>query len=193
MSGSAADYGVFAQIVAIGGSLAAAAGAFTLGFVKRSRWQPPRETVPDGTSRLSSLITIVFVGLIYVFGAQVGQIALGSLAAVLVVAAVWALTVTITTNIGYAYHYPEPKTEANRVLGGDELTPEAEAIRAKRKNRSIEDLLIDAHGQKDLVWTRPSQARIAVRSTLGYIALIAAGACAIAAVSMLVAIAIGKP
>lgn len=191
MNASLSDYGVFAQIVAIGGSLAAAAGAFTLGFVKRSRWQPPRETVPDGTSRVSSLITIVFVGLIYVFAGRVGQVPIGALAVALVLAAVWALSVTINTNINHAYYYPADGAEAHRVLGGDELTAEAREIHA-RHGPEAQQLLIDAQGRKDLVWTRRSQARIAVRSTLGYITLIAAGACAIAAVSMLVAMSVGK-
>ena len=47
----------------------------------------------------------------------------------------------------------------------------------------------DAQGDKDLVWMRPSQAAVNMRSTLSYIALIGAGSCCLAAMGMLVAVA----
>lgn len=185
------EYGVFANLVAIVGSLTAAAGAVSLAFLKRSKWQPPKEVVADGTARVSSLATAVFIGLLYVFGRRIGQVPLGVLAAVLVVVAIWALTVSIRTNTRYSFYYPDDGQEAHRLLGGDALTEEAAEIVAARK-QTEQQLLTDARGKTDLVWTRGSRAAVASRSTLGYLALIVAGSCSLAAVAMLVSIAVSQ-
>jgi hypothetical protein len=98
-----------------------------------------------------------------------------------------ALAVTIRTNIRHAYFFPAEKVESNRRLGGDRLTEEAQAI-VDTKRQTPQQLFLDAQGDKDLVWTRDSQAAVSVRSTLSYIALIGAGACCLASAGMLVAV-----
>jgi hypothetical protein len=180
-------YGVFADLVGIAGSLAAAATAISLAFLKRSKWQPPKEVVADGTARVSSLATAVFIGLLYVFGRRVGEVPLGVVAAVLVAVAVWALTISIRTNVRYSFYYPDDGQEPHRLLGGDQLTEEAAGI-VKAHKQTVQQLLTDARGKTDLVWTRESRADVASRSTLGFLGLIVAGSCALAAVAMLVSI-----
>jgi hypothetical protein len=71
------QFGVFANIVATAGSLSAAAGAISLAFLKRSKWQPPEEAVPAAVPRVSALISMVFIALIYVFGPKMGSTLLG--------------------------------------------------------------------------------------------------------------------
>jgi hypothetical protein len=44
----------------------------------------------------------------------------------------------------------------------------------------------DAQGDKDLVWTKDSQAAVGIRSTLSFIGLIGFGTCSLAAAAMLV-------
>src|SRR5262249_1571193 len=146
----------------------------------------PEETVPAGVARLSSLIAMVFVGVIYVFAKDIGAVILAVIAVGCLVIAIYALTQAIQTNTTYSFYYPEDK-EADRKLAGDTLTPEAAKIQ-KDKSLGEQQMFSDAQGRKDLVWTKESQARIQVRSTLSFIGLIAFGSCALAAVSMLVAV-----
>jgi hypothetical protein len=86
------DFGIFAFLVTIVTSLAAAAGAIRLAFMKRTKWQPPEEVVASGTSRLASLLAMVFIALLFVFGARVGLAPLGGITVLLFVIAIVALT-----------------------------------------------------------------------------------------------------
>jgi energy-coupling factor transporter transmembrane protein EcfT len=180
------DYGAFANVVGVAGSLAAAVGAITLAFKKRTRWQPPEECVPAAVARVSSLIAMVFVALIYVFAKAIGPFILAVLAIVCLIIAMYALIQALTTNVRYSFFYPNSE-ETNRKLGGSELTPEAANIQ-KATGQTVQQLFSDAQGKKDLVWTRQSQAEIQVWSTLSFIGLIAFGTCALSSASMLVAV-----
>jgi hypothetical protein len=46
----------------------------------------------------------------------------------------------------------------------------------------------DAQGDKDLVWTKSSQATVNLRGTLSFIGLIGLGTCTVAAAAMLVVV-----
>jgi hypothetical protein len=183
------DYGVFANIVAIGGSLASAAAAFQLAFQKRAKWQPPEEAVPAGTSRVAGLVAMVFVALIYVFGARIGDVRMGIITVVLLVFAIVSLLVAIRTNIENSYYYPD-RTEASRKLGGTVLTDESARILKEQQGMTAQQLFADSQGEKDRVWTKASQANVNVKSTLSFIGLIGFGTCALAAAAGLVALAV---
>ena len=185
-------FGVFANLVAIAGCLAAAAAAIGLTWLKRAKWQPPEEALPASTAKFSSLIVMIFIALIYVFGPRAGEVNLAIVSMVCLIISLVALVVTITTNINYSFFYPPPRKEANRKLGGNVLTTEAQEIK-NTKNIHEQALFVDAHGDKDLVWTRPSQASVAVRSTLSYIVLLAFGTCAVASAAMLVGLSVNQP
>jgi hypothetical protein len=182
------DFGVFAFLVAIVSSLAAAAGATMLAFMKRAKWQPPEEVVAKGTLRLASLMTMVFIALLFAFGARMGLVPLGVITVSFFLIATVALIMTISTNIKYSYFYPATKNEANRKLGGSVLTPEAAAIK-KTHNQTEQEMFVDVKGSKDKIWTRESQASVNIRSVISYIALIGFGSCSLAAAGMLVAVA----
>ncbi len=124
------DYGVFANLVAIAGSLASAAAAIRLAFMKRSKWQPPEEALPAVAARLSALLAMIVIAILYVFGGRVGLIALAILTLAFFLIAITSLVVAIKTNITYSFHYPH-KDEASRKLGGDVLTDEAVRIRRR--------------------------------------------------------------
>src|SRR5262249_11274209 len=128
------DYGQFANVVGIAGSLAAAAGAITLAFQKRARWQPPEETLPAATARVSGLIVMVFIALIYVFAKAMGALALAIIAVLCLAVALAALIDAIRVNVTYSVYYPkgDGKNEKNRKLGGSAFTAEAEAIRKSK-------------------------------------------------------------
>jgi hypothetical protein len=182
------DFGVFAFLVAIVSSLAAAAGAIMLAFMKRAKWQPPEEVVANGTSRLASLMSMVFIALLFTFGARIGLVPLGVITVLLFLIAIFALTMTISTNIKYSYYYPAARNEANRKLGGSVLVPEAAQIKATY-NQTEQDMFVDVEGAKDKIWTRESQASVNIRSVVSFIALIGFGTCSLAAAGMLVAVA----
>jgi hypothetical protein len=150
------QYGVFANLVAIAGCLAAAAGAIALTWLKRAKWQPPEEVLPAGAARFSSLIVMIFIAVTYVFGPRLGEVKLAILSGGLLLVSLAALAVTITTNINYSFFFPADRTEANRKLGGSVLTDEAREVK-KEKKLNEQTMFVDAQGDKDLVWTRPSQ------------------------------------
>jgi hypothetical protein len=185
------DYGAFANLVGVAGSLAAATGAITLAFKKRARWQPPEEAVPAAVARVSALIAMVFIALIYVFARQIGAFGLAVLAILCLIGATYSLIQAVTTNVKYSFYYPG-NDEGSRKLGGSELTSEAAQI-VRGKSITAQEMFDHAQGRKDLVWTKESQAQVQVRSTLSFIGLIGFGTSALAAVSMLVAVFGGAP
>jgi hypothetical protein len=186
------EYGVFAQIVAIAGALASAAAAIGLAFMKRAKWQPPEEALPAVASRFAALLAMIVIGLLYVFGPRIGLVALAVITVLFFTIAIVSLVIAIKTNITYSFYYPDGD-EKNRKLGGNTLTEEAARIQQQHKGRSEQELFVDAHGNKDLVWTKSSQASINIRSTLSFIGLIGFGTCSLAAVATLVAVAIAQP
>jgi hypothetical protein len=165
-------------------SLAAAGAAITATFTKRAKWQPPEEVVPSAVSRLSALLTAVGIANLWAYRADLGEGWLSVIAVVGFAVALSALTVAIRTNIECSYFYPAQRTEKNRKLGGDQLTAQAKNIEAEH-GLTAQAMFEDAQGDKDLVWTRASQANANVRSTLSFIVLIAVGSCALAAAALL--------
>jgi len=182
-------YGVFANLVTVSGSLAAAAGAVRLAFMKRSKWQPPEEAVPTAVSRFAALLAMVVIALLYVFGGKIGQTALASITVVLFAIALTSLTIAIRTNTKYSFYYPRRNHEADRKLGGNVLTREAGRIHRDR-GLTEQQMFEDAQGDKDLVWTKASQASTMTLSTISFIGLIGLGTSTLAAAAMLVVIAI---
>jgi hypothetical protein len=186
------DYGVFAQLVAIASSLASAAAAIRLAFMKRSKWQPPEEALPAVAARFATLLAMVTIALLYVFGASIGLKWLALTTASFFAIAIMSLTTAIRTNIKYSFYYPTRREEANRKLGGDKLTGEAAGIQRER-HLTEQQMFEDARGDKDLVWTRDSQASVSARSTISFIMLIGFGTCTLAAAAMLVLVFMAKP
>jgi hypothetical protein len=178
-------YGVFADVVSSVTSLVSAAGAIRLAFMGRARWRPPEEVVSSGVTKLSGLVTAVGIAVLWVFRAELSMGVLAILAALGVLLATAALMMAIYVNIRHAYYYPAQRTERNRKLGGATLTEEAARI-CRERGRTPQMLFEDAQSDKDLVWTRPSQALVNIASTLSFIVLIASGSCALAAAGLLV-------
>jgi hypothetical protein len=83
-------------------------------------------------------------------------------------------------------YYPN-RSEEHRILGGSVLTDEARSISRKKKLQE-QDMLKHAQGNKDLVWTKSSQANVNLRSTMSFIVLIAFGTAALAASAMRVVV-----
>jgi hypothetical protein len=180
------DYGVFGNIVGTAGTLSAASAAIALSWMRRTKWQPPEEALPKVGSRVAGLVAMILIANLYVFAPSIGSVSLAIVSACLLLIAIIALSITIRTNITYSFYYPKD-VESNRVLGGSALTVEAANI-VRDHQFSEQKLFSQAQGDKDLVWTKDSQASVNLKSTLSFIALIAFGTAALAASAMLVAV-----
>ena len=185
------NYGEFANIVAIAGSLSSSVMAISLSFLGRSKWQPPEEALPRASARLAALLAMVVLALLYVFGAKLGLIWVAVVTVVFFFVAVISLWTAIKTNTKYSFYWPEQEIEINRRLGGDVLTAQAKKIK-DAKQQTEKQMFQDAQGDKDLVWTRESQAAVQFRSTLSFILLIGFGTCTLAAAATLVAVSMGS-
>jgi uncharacterized membrane protein len=159
--------------------------------MKRARWQPPEEALPKVAARVSGLIAMIMIAWIYVFGGSVGLVTLAVFSGVLLLVALLALYVTIMTNVTFSFYYPS-REETNRLLGGDVLTQEAQDIKSS-KGISEQEMLEHLQGSRDSLWTRKSQARVNVRSTMSFIVLIAFGTSALAAAAFLVVVYSSTP
>ena len=181
------EYGVFANIVAIAGSLAAAAGALRLAWMKRSNWQPPEESVPDAVGKFASLFAMIIIGFLYAFAESLlGLRGLAWLSFVCFLLALVFLATTIFVNVNYTFE-SNRDGEVIRVLGGKHLTTEAAEI-ASDKNQTEQQMFEDGQWDKDLIWTRKSQATFQIVSTISFIGLISFGTTAVAAISNLIAL-----
>src|SRR5271156_4150125 len=140
------DYGVFGNLVTTAGCLAAAGAAIGLSWMKRAKWQPPEEVLPKVGGRASSLIAMVIIAWIYVFGGSIGLVPLAVLSGLLLLICLLALMITIRTNTMYSFYYPS-NTESNQLLGGSVLTSEAAAI-ARSKRQSEQEMLSDLQGER---------------------------------------------
>jgi hypothetical protein len=183
-----ADYGALSGVVAVSGSLIAAASAIGLGWMRRAKWLPPKEAVQGGTAKVSALICAVVIGLLYARRTQIGFGPLCWVAGASLVIAIIALLASVFVNTTYSFIRRARGRSPSRILGGWALTEEATSIR-KSKKLSVQQLFENAHFQPDLVWSKASQAGVLVISTFGFIALQAGGSIALAAAALVVSLA----
>jgi len=181
----ATDYGALKDTVAIAGSLVAAGSAIAVSWTRRAKWMPPEETVPAATSRVSGLVCAVIIGVLYPLRLRIGQVPMLGVAGMSLSIALVALIVSIWVNTAHGFAY-----EGKRILGGFRLTDEATAIKVKRRWNE-QQLLTNANGNPDLVWTKGSTAAAQIVSTLGFIFLIAAGSIALASVAIAFSLSTG--
>ena len=181
----AADYGALKEIVAISGSLIAAASAIGLAWVRRARWMPPEETVAGATAKFSALVCAVIVGALFVMKSELGLGMMVAVALFSLAFSVGSLLASIYTNTKHAVF----RRDETRVLGGSALTSEAERIQRER-HLSPQQLFENANYKAHLVWTPESRALVQLYSTMGFIALQAFGSVALA--SMAIALSLSK-
>lgn len=178
------EYGVFANVVAIAGSLAAAAGAIGLAWMRRARWQPPEEAVSQGTAKVAGLVSMVAIALLYAFGAdQLGKAGLARIALIGLGIVIVSLSLTTLLSVSRTFQKADKK-----ILGGFRLT--AEARRVQEQHQQSEQEMLDTV-RADKVWTRGSIALCHMLATLGFTTLIASGTISLAAAANLVALMSG--
>jgi hypothetical protein len=177
------DYGVLFNVVANAGYIAAAALAIKIVWMKRSQWQPPEEAVPDSVARFSVLSSGVLIVILYFINSNIGTEIFAAITFSLLLISIISLSTAIYVNKNYSFFYPT-KIEKNRFLGGQALTKQALDISVK-KHQTLQQMIDHAQGDRDLIWTKESQAKVQLKSALSYISLISFGTASLAAASML--------
>lgn len=191
---AAAKYGPLADMIRAAGFLLAAALTLSLGWMKRSgsSWVPPEEAVPRATTRFASLITAVFLALLYVFLRQPNRTT--PLAIVTLFSLVFALIgLLVTVYIMKNYSFPATRKnwrgkEIQTVkLGGSQYTHDAsEAIRIRHV--TVDRLVQEAQGELTLVFTKASVAKIHTLVTATFLALQACGSVALGGAGLLISL-----
>lgn len=180
------EFGDLKDIVAAAVSLTAATSAIGVAWLRRAKWMPPEETVQGGTLKVSGLIAAVAIGILYLQREKLGLDRMLLVGGVAVCVAAISLVLSIYTNTRFSFYRPLTSKRDNvreRTLGGFELTPEAKSIGEKRK--MLDQALFDnGGGDKDLVWTKNSQAIVQCASVLGFVALQASGSVALSAIAI---------
>jgi hypothetical protein len=150
--------------------------------MQRANWMPPEEAVSMATARVASLIAGLAMTLLYLFQKSIGPNSLMLTAIGAAVLTLLALAATIYLSVMLSYRLKN----GGRILGGFSLTEEAQKIRSKKK-MTEQDLFTTGHDNKDLVWTRPSQALAQMAATFAFLALQVSGSIALSAVAILLA------
>jgi hypothetical protein len=192
-----ADYGVFAQTVAAGGTIAATAAALRLTFKGRARWEPAEEDIPRGAQKVCGLLICVFIATIW-YKFMISK----TLSADRLITLAWSCAGgALASLLGYGIlvgvyvYYREVATSPRRtrqinIIGGFWLTPEGRRSYRANAPLSKQNLLKGAAYDPDLVWPRISRALARQSFLVAYIALVGFGTLAFTAASMLIASAI---
>ena len=181
MDASAA--GPLAFIAKYAGFIIALGVAVRFGWMRRAKWMPPEEAIPDATAKVASLFTGVAIAFLYVFADRgIATAGMGWIAVVCFALTAMALGVTIYLSVTLSF---EDKSLGKRVLGGFTLTEEAKTIR-KRRRLEPNQLFENSHYNKDFVWTRLSQAFAQILVTFGFLTLQIAGSILLADGAILV-------
>ncbi|HYE24709.1 MAG TPA: hypothetical protein VEG32_05865 [Clostridia bacterium] len=202
MNGSP-DFGIFAPIVAAGGTIIAMGFALAVAWKGKSDWEPVEEDFPKLLRRIGGTVSACIVALIWVQWYGVGHMrTLTSLAA-------WCLGGLIASAIVYIMLYSvvykavrvlpntsraNPRTEEVRVVGGLWLRESAK----KRLNRkggpeTVQELFEGAAYDKDLLWDKSVQQLSKALFAIGYLGLTTTGTVALGVTSILVALKMANP
>ncbi|WP_213290449.1 hypothetical protein [Bradyrhizobium sp. sGM-13] len=158
------DYAVLGQVVGTAGVIIAAGGAITLAFKGRERWEPVEEDIPRAPAKVAGLLAAVFIVVIFVLTR--GRRDIDWLLSLLIICGVatviglflyvWLIQTQMFTAI---IAVDARRTRSTKVIGGLSLTSNARAALAKKQGpKTIQQLFEGAAYDKDLVWTRSSQA-----------------------------------
>lgn len=189
------DYGGFAPIVKIAGSVMAMGSAIGLGWRHRAKWEPIEEDVPAGPQRVGGLIAAITIALIWVglnSSSLLTKITIYCLADALLSLFIYILLqmlvydrVSVRPNALSGTH----QTESVKVIGGLWLRADArQELRKEDGPKTVQELFAGREYKKDLVWPRAAQGLAKALFALVYIGLTVGGTVALGAASILVAL-----
>jgi hypothetical protein len=147
------DYGVLTDVVAIAGSLIAAATAIRLAWMRRARWMPPEETVDGAVAKVTGVICAVLIGLLFLLRHQISLMLMATIAIGCLVLTIVTLIMSIYVNTKYSYtrttNDSRTTTRETRFLGGSMLTQEAASKRRKENPPSVQQLFDYSHNRPE--------------------------------------------
>ncbi len=190
------EYGALGGIVAAAGSVMAAGSAITLAFKGRASWEPIEEDVPKAPGKVAGLATAVCIVLIYAAARQrpdtgwLVPFCLGCLIAAFFGMCSYIWLVQVHTFTRERATGPRSVVSCN-VIGGLWLMPEAKAkIYGRRGPRSVQTFFAGSQYDKDLVWTRASQAAAKLLFLISFLALQVFGSLALASAAIILDVVI---
>ncbi len=195
---STPDYGVFAQLVAVAGSLMSAATAISLTWKGRAKWEPDDQDLPKGAQRVGGLISAAAIGALWWAFASakvlkapaILWIGGGALLAALLALLVYGILITV-----FMYDQEittDGKTGSKiKIVGGFWLSQHAKTVlrqqAAANKPVTVQLLFKGSAYSPDNIWPRFGRALAKACFNLSYILLVAAGTIALTCVSLLIA------
>jgi hypothetical protein len=192
------DYGPFADIVKIAGSIMAMGLAIGLGWRGRAKWEPIEEDVPAGPRKVGGLIAAITVALIWVglndlqYLPVLTKIALYCLGVAFLSLMIYILLQMLVYEVVRVPAGALPGTDVTevvKVIGGLWLRSDARKKLGKEDGpNTVQDLFAGSAYKKDALWPRPAQGLAKVFFALAYISLTVAGTVALGAASILIAL-----
>lgn len=176
------ELGILTGLVDDVGALMAAGLALTLAFKGRNKWEPVEEDIPNVSVRIVGLLTAVGVGILY-FKSVTGTNAniymwLAIMFSIILLVGLFFYILLITIYTYVDVKAPTGASESKKVIGGFSLTDDAKE--ALKKYKTVQEVYFKAAYEKDLVWTRPSQALAKFSFLFAYFLIITGGCFALA-------------
>jgi hypothetical protein len=202
------DYGQFAPIVSVAGTILAMGAALRLGWKGRAKWEPIEEDVSSGPQKVASLVAALMIVLIWV---QWNDDAHRGLLVRIVVDCSIALIVSLIIYgllQGYTYEKVRKKAgepddsincETIRVIGGLWLRKYARKRKGKPEDDSknarpltVKRMFALSEYDKDDLWPPASQQFAKMLFTLAYLGLMITGTVALGSGAILAGLSMKK-
>jgi len=182
------SYGGLSGLVSAAGSLIAAAGAITLSWKGRARWEPSEEDVPRAAQKVAGLLIAVLIVAIWYWlrtpaqAVAVTRLAIASAIACVSLLLFYGLLVAVLTYES-TYVSRDGQPTSRKIIGGFWVTGRARD--ECRKGRTLQETLRRASYDPDVVWPRLGRALAKLCFSLCYIGMVTGGSVSLAAGAIL--------
>lgn len=184
------DYGQFGPVVAIAGTLIAAATALLSTWTKRTQWALIDDELGQMAQRFGGLVVAVGIGVLW-FQHRPGRqswLSLDSLSLVAIGVAALCVAIYVALRTSFTFEREVstgPRSIAKRkVLGGFALTAAAKKALAEHTGLSRQSLFKGAAYDADQVWTPLSRALARITLIFSYLGAVAGGTVALASIAI---------
>jgi len=186
-------YGPLTDIFRAAGFLVSASTAITFLWKKRANWEPAEEDLPHGARRISSLVTSVALGIMWLNtgndgGRRFQEFALVLGATVLVSFLVYG---ALAGFLRYRKRGPDKNGHLvdQFVVGGFQLRNAARAkVQQKKNPPTVQQLFEQAGFDADQIWTRSSLVAARLLLSVGYLGMVVSGTLALSSTAILLAL-----
>jgi hypothetical protein len=196
MYSAEADYGALTDVVTTAGSIMAAAGAISLAWRGRTRWEPSEQDLPKGGQKVGALIAAVLIVVAWASFRDASSTSnLNRLTIISAAVALFALLIYggIVGGLTYIKRVSTAPDQVNdlRVLGGFWLTAYARKVKRER-GWPVQKVYAGTAYDEDHVWPRVSRQLSKATCVLGYVVLTVSGTLALALAAIRLGIAVSS-